>query len=157
MAVKKKTKKRAETAHDDREINAWGIARFAIGVLVLVGVAMGAMFVLDRCVTRSEEAKYPKPSPMATERPVEPPAPKLQRLPVGGLAALRAEEHEQLSTYKWIDRQAGTVQIPIERAIELMARRGDVPARRQGPPVENPHSEPTDSSLGIKKKKEPRP
>lgn len=36
------------------------------------------------------------------------------------LAALRAEQLELLNNYRWIDRNKGTVAIPIERAMELM-------------------------------------
>jgi hypothetical protein len=31
----------------------------------------------------------------------------------------RAASHETLSTYGWVDRKAGTIRIPIERAMEL--------------------------------------
>jgi hypothetical protein len=150
---KPKKQKKAESAHDDREINAWGIGRFALLVLALTGVAMAIMWAFDRWMEKGIEAHRPPPLPMASDRPTAPPDPKLQRTPQSGLAALRAEEQAQLESYKWIDRKNGVVQIPIDRAIELLARRG-LPARRQGPPVESPHSAPTESSLGIKKKKE---
>ena len=31
----------------------------------------------------------------------------------------RATEHEELTTYGWIDQKAGIVRLPIDRAIEL--------------------------------------
>lgn len=35
------------------------------------------------------------------------------------LAELRAKEAKQLTSYAWVDQQAGAVQLPIERAMEL--------------------------------------
>lgn len=42
--------------------------------------------------------------------------------------ALRDEQREILSTYGWIDQEAGVVRIPIDRAIDLSLERG-LPAR----------------------------
>jgi hypothetical protein len=38
------------------------------------------------------------------------------------LAELRASQQEQLSGYRWVNADSGTVAIPIERAMELTAR-----------------------------------
>jgi hypothetical protein len=38
------------------------------------------------------------------------------------LKDLRAREDEQLHSYRYIDRAAGTVRIPIERAMELLEK-----------------------------------
>ncbi len=38
------------------------------------------------------------------------------------LAEHRAKEHEELTTYGWIDRKAGIVRLPIDRAIDLTVR-----------------------------------
>ena len=40
------------------------------------------------------------------------------------MKAMKAAEQEVLESYDWIDRDAGLVRIPIERAIELLAERG---------------------------------
>jgi hypothetical protein len=36
------------------------------------------------------------------------------------LAQLRARETDMLSTYSWVDQQAGVVRVPVDRAIELV-------------------------------------
>jgi hypothetical protein len=38
------------------------------------------------------------------------------------LAELHAEEAKKTGSYGWVDRNAGVVQLPIDRAIELTAR-----------------------------------
>lgn len=40
------------------------------------------------------------------------------------LHALRESEKATLTTYGWVDRKAGTVRIPIDRAMDLVAERG---------------------------------
>jgi hypothetical protein len=38
------------------------------------------------------------------------------------LAELRKKQAEQASTYAWVDRKAGVVQLPIARAVELIVK-----------------------------------
>jgi hypothetical protein len=42
----------------------------------------------------------------------------------------RLREEQTLSTYDYVDKNAGTVRIPIDRAMELVAQRG-LPTRTQ--------------------------
>ena len=73
------------------------------------------------------------PSPLAAEYGLkQPPEPRLQTDPLLDLQQLRARDAERLSSYAWVDRDAGIVQLPIERAIELLAARG-LPAREAQP------------------------
>lgn len=53
------------------------------------------------------------------------------------LRTLRADEQARLNRYQWVDKAAGTVRIPLARAVELTVR--DWPARQDGtvaPPAE---------------------
>jgi len=52
------------------------------------------------------------------------PQPKLLVNEPANLEAFRAREHEALTTYGWVDRNAGVVRIPVERAKELVLQRG---------------------------------
>lgn len=38
------------------------------------------------------------------------------------LVELRAKEAEQAASYAWIDKQAGVVQVPLDRAMELTVK-----------------------------------
>ncbi len=40
------------------------------------------------------------------------------------LERILAEQQSKLETYGWEDRQAGTVRIPIERAMDLLVQKG---------------------------------
>jgi hypothetical protein len=61
-----------------------------------------------------------------------------------------AHEDRQLRTYRWVDRSAGVVAIPIDRAMDLIASRG-LPTRATGPslpPNDLASGPPSDASSG---------
>jgi hypothetical protein len=62
-----------------------------------------------------------------------PPEPRLQEHPREDLSELRAREDEILSSYGWVDRNAGVVRIPIDAAMKLTLERG-LPARAENEP-----------------------
>lgn len=49
------------------------------------------------------------------------------------LARARAQQAEQIHSYRWIDRPRGVVGIPIEDAMDLVVRDGAGPARPVAP------------------------
>ena len=53
-----------------------------------------------------------------------PPEPRLQTNPREDLRELRDAEQDTLTTYGWVDRNAGIVRIPIDEAITLTLQRG---------------------------------
>ena len=63
------------------------------------------------------------------------PKPRLQIKGAADLAHLRAAEEVDLDSYGWIDRNSGTVRIPIDRAMEVLVQRG-LPTR--APPPDSP-------------------
>ena len=50
--------------------------------------------------------------------------PRLETAPARDIAAFKRDKAQKLDGYAWIDRRRGIVQIPIERAMELMVQRG---------------------------------
>jgi hypothetical protein len=52
------------------------------------------------------------------------PEPRLQTAPALDMAAFRAREESELNSYGWVNRTAGVVRIPIQKAMELIAQRG---------------------------------
>ena len=52
-------------------------------------------------------------------------ADKVYSQPYEQLRQLDADQLEQLNSYGWVDQQAGTVHIPIERAMQLEVAAGD--------------------------------
>ena len=48
----------------------------------------------------------------------------MQVRPSADFAKLHAQEQTELNTYGWVDKSAGVVRIPIERAMQLLVERG---------------------------------
>jgi hypothetical protein len=59
------------------------------------------------------------------------PSPQLEVDERDQLDKIRLNEEQILSTYDYVDQKAGTVRIPIDRAMDLIAQRG-LPVRAQG-------------------------
>jgi hypothetical protein len=57
----------------------------------------------------------------------------LQRFPANEIFEFRQREGSEQNSYGWIDRNAGTVHIPIAEAMRLSVERGPPIARTDGP------------------------
>jgi hypothetical protein len=111
------------TGHERRDVRASTVVKWGAGIFGLVLFTVAAMWlVLGRLETREERRSAPA-SPLASYGPQEPPQPRLQTDARGELDRLRASEREQLDGYGWVDRDAGTVHIPIDKAIGLLVQR----------------------------------
>lgn len=88
----------------------------AVAMLVFLPLSIGGIGALMVTVWGAPERL---PTPFVQER--EPPAPRLQENPRTDLAQRRARWDERLNGYGWVDREAGIVHIPIERAMDRVA------------------------------------
>jgi hypothetical protein len=84
----------------------------AVITVILIGIAVLGLSRDGREAARSAAAP-----------PVIAAGPQLQTAAPLDLAQLRREKSAMLSGYRWLDRDKGIVQIPIERAMELRAAR----------------------------------
>ena len=105
-----------------------------LAFLVVTTAVIAALVVffynyLERREAGEKTARYPM-SLTGGERPLPPP-PRLQNYPFQDIKELRQNDKPLLSTYEWIDRNAGTVRIPVDRAMDLLAERG-LPYRKPG-------------------------
>ena len=115
--------------HERRDISIATVVKWGVGVLGLVVLTAAAMWLVLLQLRAHEEQESPPASPLASYGPQEPPQPRLQIDARGDLESLRASEQKQLESYGWIDRDAGTVHIPIDRAMTLLAQRRGSPPR----------------------------
>lgn len=116
--------------HEESDVNIRAIFGFAAGLLVfaiVIHVAMWGLFrFFDAQASHQEKPTYPL---AAKQEQRLPPEPRLQTNPKQDLADLRTAEERTLTTYGWVDRNAGVVRIPIEQAMKLTIERG-LPARK---------------------------
>jgi len=120
--------------HEHTDASVGLIVKFAVWLVVsalLVHVASKVVF--DVMVSQSEESGTLE-FPLAG-RPTEtrlPAGPRLQRVPAAEIYQFRLQERQILNSYGWVDRNAGTVRIPIDEAMRLTLERG-LPSRAQAP------------------------
>ena len=139
----------------DQELDLRGVVSFGIGLALTMIVVLGLVWLLVAHWKSGQIARDPPPSPIAEARaPRLPPGPRLQSSPVLDMEELRAREDSVLTSYGWVDRQAGIVRIPIDRAVELLLEKG-LPAP---PPAETPHEKkPRPRRAGGKRSAAPAP
>jgi hypothetical protein len=103
-----------------RSVFVTGVVLLGIMVLGLV-LSWGVYAIWNRHTaapgTRAETMINPDLSK-------QPPGPNLQSDPRAALVRLRRAEDSILTSYAWVSRDSGFVRVPIERAIELLAKRG---------------------------------
>jgi len=101
------------------------------GVSIAVGtfIVCVLMWFLFNALKRGE-AEAQTISPLANPYQL-PPEPRLQVQPYVDLENLRRHEDELLNTYGWVDKNAGKVRLPIDRAMDIVAQKG-LPVRGGG-------------------------
>lgn len=155
-----------------RDIGVAGVLYFLLGLavagLMVHFIVTGLYSYLDK---RSELQQTPV-NPLVTNAPKDTrhilkdypqgafPNPRLEEDERGQLNGILLKEEETLNTYDWVDQKAGTVRIPIERAMDLIAQRG-LPVRTETTsaataapkPAETPAEKPTKKPVQKKEKK----
>jgi len=130
------------------DVNVWAVGKFAIALVLLGILSLAGLFALFRYFLQAYGGAL---APVATNYQVDarkmPPAPQLEVTERLDLARERAAEDKLLNSYGWVDQQAGTVRIPIERAIDMIAQQG-LAARPQAPAPASTATVPTASGMG---------
>ncbi len=126
--------------HERRDANA----KWIFGIVAFLLVSGLAIHFILAGMLKSLNGTAP---PTDLWRPSQPPAkealkaapfPVLQVSAPADLKSFRAREEETLQNYGWVDRRAGVVRVPIERAMELVLQEGlpvrtSTNANRAGP------------------------
>jgi hypothetical protein len=116
--------------YEQRDANVRMIVWFAAGLIISAVVIHLAIAGLYKVF----EKQYPSPdapSRIALDPKPIAPAPQLQTNAQVDLAKYEDEENKKLNSYGWVDRNAGVIRIPIDRAMDLVAQRG-LPTRAPG-------------------------
>ncbi len=108
---------------------------FLAGLLVFI---LGSVYLMVAVFRWAGSVPLPmeereQPSALFPAQQV-PPSPRLQTAPQRDLYEMRRHEDSILTTYGWVDQKAGVARIPIDRAMDLLLKRG-VPARADGAAV----------------------
>lgn len=114
-----------EVEPERRDVSARGVLAFGLVLLAFLGLILAAVAGLQILVTGYWPSFQPAESGQAVNPAASlPPPPRPEAIPGQTLQSVRATEAALLNTYEWIDRDAGIVRLPIDRAMDLIVRRG---------------------------------
>ncbi len=109
-----------ERGHEVFETNVPLVIKFGIGLTALAIISMVLMWLMFVVIEDYNAMTFDAPSPLIEENAL-PPEPRLQVIPEEDLIAMQEVEAKKLNNYGWVIRTAEIVQIPIERAMHLIA------------------------------------
>ena len=140
-----------DVAYEPQDLSHEAIFYFLLALGVVIFLVALSLWGVFRQLGGSQYAGHQTTNPIMTSNeelteiggdPVNSfPAPHLQPDPVADLNKFRIREEQWLNTYGWIDQAHGRIHLPIETAIDMMARswpqdeQGSSTA--QGPPASN--------------------
>jgi len=113
-------------SHETTDANLRDLLIFGVCLTLLV---LGGL-VVSRGIFNyfaGHQGLGPPASPFENVRML-PPGPRLQVRAPQDLEQYKAAQEEILNTYGWVDRKAGIVRIPIDRAMGILLQKG-LPAR----------------------------
>lgn len=123
-----------QVSFERADVNVFQITAFGIGLLISCIVVIFAMWAMFHFLNKRADSQDEKmPPAMMQERQSLPPEPRLSGLrpkpespvrPSVELEQLRADENAILENYGWVDPNKGTVRIPIDQAIDMVAQKG---------------------------------
>jgi hypothetical protein len=140
--------------YEHTDANVWILVKFALWLLISALVIHAGLYLAFALFVEQREAVVEPEFPLAVEATPEPRLPagaRLQRQPANEIFEFRQQENAILHGYGWVDKNAGTVRIPIDEAMRLTLERG-LPSRavsaEGGAVAEVPGMMPQDSSAG---------
>jgi hypothetical protein len=128
--------------YERQDIGVTGVLYFLLGIAVAGVLAYFLVDGLYHFLDKRSETEQAPVNPLVTNAPVDTrripkdypqgvfPNPKLEEDERGQLNGIRLKEEQTLATYDYIDKSAGTIRIPIDRAMDLIAQRG-LPTREE--------------------------
>jgi hypothetical protein len=118
----------AGAKHEVKDVNVRLIGLLAAGLFISILVACGIVRVLFQWFAVADQG-YGPAAPLAAQTNRLPPGPRLQVDPSRDLREMRTIEEQILNSYGWVDKSAGVVRIPVERAMKLMVERDETQSR----------------------------
>ena len=121
----------SDVAYESRDLSPQAIFSFFLLLGIVIFIVLFVLWGVFKQLGSSEFVGHQTTNPIMTsseqlkEIGGDPansfPMPQLQPDPVADLNKFRIGEELWLNTYGWIDRSHGTIHIPIEKAIDMMA------------------------------------
>jgi hypothetical protein len=135
--------------YEHQDLQVAGIFYFLLALIVVTVICLFGLRGLYAYLEHYEKSSQPAVNALVTNVPEDTrhiapgypqaafPSPKLEEDERGQLNDIRLNEEKELNSYGWVDEKAGTLHIPIERAMDLVVQRG-LAVRPQGGPSDKP-------------------
>jgi hypothetical protein len=131
----------AHGSFEHEDLSPRGIVYFLAGLIAFLGVLCVIVFGVYRFLDSYNHANQATLSPMVapeadtrsvTDKDTQTfPEPRLEKNERTVLREFIEDQDRRLATYNWVDKDKGIVQIPIDRAMDLIVQHG-LPVRPQG-------------------------
>ena len=128
--------------HETADVNIWAVGKLGIALVVITILSIGLLVGVFQFFNNRDDRGAQTVDPVKLF-----PAPQVLTNEPQGLADYRKAEEKLLTGYGWVDQQKGVVRIPVDQAIDLLAKRG-LPVRQQTAAASTV-SMPTESGLGV--------
>ncbi|MDP7206747.1 MAG: hypothetical protein QGH11_14325 [Pirellulaceae bacterium] len=116
--------KATRAGHETTDAQAGGLARVAIVIAVFLTLVFFGIVILFKVFAYYQPLLHSQAHPLAETRVETSTEPRVEVDPPRVKIDLDRIEEHVLTTYDWVDEEAGLVRIPIDRAIVLLAQRG---------------------------------
>ena len=120
-------------AHEVHDINIRAITLFGVALLAIILVSLYALRAMAGMWSGEPLTVDARIAPSEATAPAAP-GPGVEAKPAVELEQVLAPQRERMNSYGWIDKNAGTIHVPIERAMTLLLEEG-LPARDSEPPT----------------------
>ena len=123
-----------DVRYEKRDVNTRVILYFVLVLFLVLAITLVSMRGLFGYFSATQNLG-PGASPFDNSRAL-PPTPRLQVDPAVDLDQVRQSQEEMLNSYGWVDKTAGTVRVPIDRAMDMLIEQ-KLPVRQSPPPDAN--------------------
>ena len=143
------------TGHEPNVLVVRNLVMFAVGLVAMVILSGGIVGLVMWGFSREIGGLQALAPPRFADDSGMFPAPRIQANPDVELVTVKREELGRLNGYGWVDKKAGVAHIPIDRAIDILAKTG-LP-RVEAKPVETSGAAPPANPPSTPTKQEPKP
>jgi hypothetical protein len=113
----------ADLEYEPRDVDVGAMAKVGVGFVLLAAIGASVSLGVYLFIAKIHEGRERPAAPLAQEQGRQPALPRLQSTPQRDLEELRAHQRRELTSYGWVNQQAGSARIDIEEAMRLYVER----------------------------------
>lgn len=110
--------------HEGSDVNVGPVFKFLLYLGLFAAVVHGLIWLMMGYMQASTAEAQRVRYPLADGEEREPPQPRLQVEPRLDYEVYETRERDRLEHYRWLDKSAGTVRVPIEKAMQQVVQQG---------------------------------